>query len=123
MLLVGGGIGIFAWGSEGLALYFICDALDLGIDPLVAISLYSIAVLLGALTFMPGGLGGTEVVMGLMLMAMGASSADALVATLVCRIATLWFAVLIGLIAMASLGWRQYSLFAEESVSGCARAE
>ncbi|PCI44062.1 MAG: TIGR00374 family protein [Moraxellaceae bacterium] len=123
MLLVGGVIGVFAWGAEGLALYFISDALALDIDPLVAISIYSIAVLLGALTFIPGGLGGTEAVMGLMLMTMGASSSDALVATLVCRVATLWFAVFVGLIAMASLGRLPTSLLVEESTMRCARAE
>jgi uncharacterized protein (TIRG00374 family) len=65
--------------------------------------------LAGALSFLPGGLGGAEAVMGVMLVAFGADGAAAVAITLLCRIATLWFAVALGGIAVAVLhfGGRQ----------------
>ena len=52
---------------------------------------------------LPAGIGGTEAVMTTLLVSRGASVADALIATLLCRLATLWFAVIIGLAATAIL--------------------
>lgn len=101
MLAVGTLIGLVAWGAEGVAFYYIVQALDLNISYVVAISIYSVAVLVGALSFIPGGLGSTEAVMGSLLIVVGATPAQSVVATLVCRIATLWFAVGIGILAMS----------------------
>ena len=61
-------------------------------------------MLAGALSFLPGGLGGTEVVMGGLLIAFGADGATAVAITLLCRLATLWFAVALGGLAVAVLG-------------------
>ena len=63
---------------------------------MMAVSIYGIAVLVGALSFLPGGLGSTELVMGLLLVSLGVDKPVAVAATLICRIATLWFAVFIG---------------------------
>lgn len=96
--LYGGlGLGIIAWGAEGIGLWYLLLLLGYEVDLLLAVSVYGIAVLVGAVSFLPGGLGSTELVMGLLLMAMGVSKPDAIAATLICRIATLWFAVFIGL--------------------------
>ena len=101
-LLYGGLVlAIFAWGLEGYGFYLVLDVLGLEVNPLVAVGIYSIAVLIGAMSFFPGGLGGTEVVMGLLLIAVGADNATAVAATLICRLATLWFAVVLGLGALA----------------------
>jgi uncharacterized protein (TIRG00374 family) len=54
-------------------------------------------MLAGALSFMPGGLGSAEAVMGGLLMLSGMSGAEAVAATALTRIATLWFAVAIGI--------------------------
>jgi uncharacterized protein (TIRG00374 family) len=69
----------------------------------LAVGIYAVSVLVGALSFIPGGLGSTEAVMGLMLGLVGADLTTAVSATLVCRLATLWFAVLLGLGCMAVL--------------------
>lgn len=69
------------------------------------IGIYGIAVLAGALSFLPGGLGSTEAVMGVLLVAFGADGAAAVAITLLCRIATLWFAVALGGLAVAVLGF------------------
>lgn len=100
--LVGGlALGVIAWGGEGIGLYLILNAMGAQVDLWLAVSIYGIAVLVGAVSFLPGGLGGTEAAMTLLLMASGVDKSTALAATLVCRVATLWFAVVLGLIAMS----------------------
>ena len=104
LLLPGLAIGLLAWGAEGIGFHLICAGLSLDVPPMTATSLYAIAGLAGAATFfMPGGIGGMEVVMTALLTAKGAPLALAVVATLLCRLATLWFAVLVGLVATGLL--------------------
>lgn len=97
-------LGLLAWGVEGLALYWICQSLAIAIALPAAVGVYGMAVLAGGLAFfMPGGLGGMELAMPALLVAQGAPLATAVIAMLLCRLATLWFAVLLGLIAAAWL--------------------
>lgn len=100
-LLGGLALGVVAWGGEGIGLYLILKAMGAHVDLWLAVSIYGIAVLVGAVSFLPGGLGGTEAAMTLLLIASGVDKSTALAATLVCRVATLWFAVVLGLIAMS----------------------
>jgi uncharacterized protein (TIRG00374 family) len=99
-------LGILSWGGEGIGFWLVLNAMGQPVDLATAVSVYGIAVLVGALSFLPGGLGGTEAVMTLLLMALGADNAVAVAATLVCRAATLWLAVVIGLCVMAGLSLR-----------------
>lgn len=99
VLYSGLGLAIVAWALEGLGFYIVLQYMNVECDLLLAVGIYAIAVLVGAVSFMPGGLGGTEAVMGLLLVSIGADTPTAVAATLVCRIVTLWFAVLIGILA------------------------
>ena len=90
-------IGLLAWGAEGVGLWYTLVVLGQDVEWMMAASVYGVAVLVGALSFLPGGLGSTELVMGLLLVALGIDEGVAIAATLICRIATLWFAVFIGL--------------------------
>ena len=101
--LFGLGLGVLSWGLEGLSLYWIAREVGVGISLGTGIGIYAIAVLAGALSFLPGGLGGAEAVMGVLLVAFGADGAAAVAITLLCRIATLWFAVALGGVAVAAL--------------------
>lgn len=102
-------LGLVAWGIEGIALYWICQSLAIAIALPAAVGVYSMAVLAGGLAFfMPGGLGGMEVAMPALLVAQGTPLATAVIAMLLCRLATLWFAVLLGLIAAAWLEARRH---------------
>jgi uncharacterized membrane protein YbhN (UPF0104 family) len=66
--------------------------------------IYALASLAGsAAFFLPAGIGGMEIVMTTLLVAHGAPLRTAVIATLLCRIATLWFAVLIGVAASAAI--------------------
>lgn len=89
-------LAFIAWGAEGVALGVILDALDVDASLGLAVGIYSVSVLAGALSFIPGGLGSTEAVMILLLKLVGADMQTAVAATLICRLATLWFAVMIG---------------------------
>ncbi|MBY8977363.1 flippase-like domain-containing protein [Rhodobacteraceae bacterium NNCM2] len=100
-------VAVLAWGLQGVVLYGVLDMLGFEIDFFVAIGIYSIAILAGTLSFIPGGLGSTEAVMVLLLYRSGIDTQDALAATLVCRIATLWFAVVIGVGAVGMLEARR----------------
>jgi uncharacterized protein (TIRG00374 family) len=103
-LLFGLSLGVLSWGLEGLSLYLIAQDVEVGVSLATGIGVYAIAVLAGALSFLPGGLGSTEAVMGVLLVAFGADGASAVAITLLCRIATLWFAVALGGIAVGVLG-------------------
>jgi glycosyltransferase 2 family protein len=104
LLLPGLAVGLVAWGAEGIGFHLICEGLELAVPPMSATSIYAIAGLAGAATFfMPGGIGGMEAVMTALLVALGAPLPVAIVATLLCRLATLWFAVFLGFFAIAAL--------------------
>jgi glycosyltransferase 2 family protein len=103
-LLYGFLLGLAAWGLEGLGLYTLGSMIpDAHLGVAIGVGIYAVAVLVGAISFMPGGLGGTEAVMTALLAARGFTLADALLITIVCRVLTLWLAVLIGWIAVFAL--------------------
>jgi uncharacterized protein (TIRG00374 family) len=98
LLLVGTAIGVLSWGGEGLGYYLICQGLHVHVSLLVAVGIYALAVLAGTATFfLPAGIGGMEVVMTALLVSHGAPVRVSIIATLLCRVATLWFAVVIGI--------------------------
>lgn len=96
--------GSVAWACEGVALGYVLHVLGADITVAYAIGVYAVAMLVGALSFMPGGLGSTEVAMTFLLVAKGAPLDVSVAAMLICRVATLWFAVLLGVIALMLLG-------------------
>ncbi|ESQ16119.1 MAG: flippase-like domain-containing protein [Thiohalocapsa sp. PB-PSB1] len=103
-LLLGIAIGLAAWGAEALGFYLLLGWLGVNADALAAAGIYAASMLVGAASFLPGGLGGAEAAMVAMLMASGAALTSATTATLICRAVTLWFAVGLG-IAAAFILW------------------
>lgn len=91
-----------AWFCECLAAYVCVRGLGLDVS-LADVSLaFSVAGLAGALTFVPGGLGVTEAgFTGLLRVLADVPPAGAAAATVLTRLATLWFAVTLGLLALA----------------------
>ena len=96
-LLYGIALGIVAWGAEAVAFYYLLGYLGCAISLPIATFIYCFAMLVGGLTFLPGGLGGSEVALLKLLTLNGASTSVAVVATIVIRITTLWFSVILGL--------------------------
>jgi uncharacterized protein (TIRG00374 family) len=103
-LLFGTLIALMAWGLECAALYVIVagfPGLRLAWD--AAVFAYSASTIGGALLMSPGGLGVTELGMTGLLQALGGKAMTfeiATAATLLVRLATLWFAVGIGVVAL-----------------------
>lgn len=93
-------IGMVGWAFEGLAFWLLLDWLDAGIALPAAAAIFLIAVLSGALSGLPGGLGGTEATSIALLLLQGVPLETAVLATAIIRVATLWFAVAIGFCAL-----------------------
>jgi len=103
-LLFGFLMGLAAWGLEGIGFFVLGSMFPAGhLTVTLGAGIYAVAVLVGAISFLPGGLGSTEAVMAALLAAQGFAVADALLVTIVCRIVTLWLAVLIGWAAVFAL--------------------
>lgn len=93
--------GTVSWLGEGIGFYFIL--LGLGLEPSIelmasAIFILSFSTAVGAASALPGGLGAAEVsIAGMLTLIMGVSPAMATTATVLIRLATLWFGVALGL--------------------------
>lgn len=103
-------IGVVSWSGECLAFFLILVGLGLGASPhllIVATFILATASILGSLSMLPGGLGAAEAsVAGLLLLLVDRGSMTpelATAATLMIRFATLWFGVLIGLVALVAI--------------------
>jgi glycosyltransferase 2 family protein len=97
-------IGAIAWLAECIGFALIVNGFPGADVPLgLAILIYAVTTLAGALSFLPGGLLVTEAGMTLFLVesARGVERATAAAATILTRLATLWFAVALGLVALA----------------------
>jgi glycosyltransferase 2 family protein len=102
-LFFGFALGLAAWAAEGIGFHFICEGLHISGSMAMFIGIYALSVLAGsAVFFLPAGIGGMEIVMTTLLVEQGAPLGSAIIATLLCRLATLWFAVIIG-VAAASI--------------------
>lgn len=109
-------LGVLSWAGECVAFWLVLGGLDLQLTGhllLVATFVLAISSIAGALSLLPGGLGVADAsVAGMLLllvtddrMTRGVAAA----ATLLIRFATLWFAVLLGALALALLQrqWRR----------------
>ena len=98
VLLGGILLGGLPWIGEGVAMYVLFDAL--GAEAIVlheAILIHAAATLFGAVTFLPGGLGGHEAASVSLSLLYGATQAQAVVATVLTRLLTLWLSILLGI--------------------------
>ena len=97
MLVMGLVIGMAAWSCEAFGLKVVADVISPApLSVAGAMGIYAIAIIVGALSFLPGGLGSTEAVMAALLVAHGFQTSQAILLTLICRLLTLWLAVAIG---------------------------
>jgi uncharacterized protein (TIRG00374 family) len=97
-MAMGLAIGVLAWFAEGFGFAWLLGALGHPLPLTTAVFIYAFAMLIGGLSFLPGGLGSSEAVMIGLLVLNGFPEPAAVSATLICRLATLWFAVGIGAI-------------------------
>lgn len=102
------GIGVISWAGECLAFFFVLYGLGMSATWTLFLSatfILAVSSLAGGVSLLPGGLGVTDATVAGMLVLLvddpSMNRAVAAAATLIIRFATLWFAVLIGAIALA----------------------
>ncbi len=95
--------GLAAWLLTSAAFAWLCYALGIVLPWQYALAIYPLAMLIGALSFVPGGVGTTEAAIVLMLAASGADLDTALAAAIGIRLASLWLAVAVGMAATVAL--------------------
>lgn len=95
------GLTLAAWAAQGLATWLVCERLfGWTIEPLLATGFYALAMVGGALSMLPAGLGGTEALLTGLLTMHGAPLTTAVGITVLVRLLTLWLAVGIGALAL-----------------------
>lgn len=92
--------GAAAWGLTSAVFVGLCKGLGLDVDIMVAFGIYPLAMLIGALSFVPGGVGTTELAIVLMLDHLGIATADAIAVAVAARLVTLWYAIAVGTLAI-----------------------
>lgn len=100
------GLGLISWGAEGIAFALVLHGLGLPLTLSTvrqAVFALSFATLAGAVSLLPGGLGAAEASLAGLLLLQGFPRDIAAAATLLIRLATLWFGVALGAAAWAWL--------------------
>ncbi len=104
ILLIPTLLSLAGWTAEATGLYVLMLGFADPISVELALFFYSTAMLAGALIPVPGGLGITEgMIQGQLIELGGVSLTAATAAMLLLRLATLWWAVLLGFTALAVL--------------------
>ena len=99
MLAAAGIFGLIGWAAEGYAFHYLLGLMGAEIALPRAVLIFTFATLAGGLTGAPGGVGGAEAAMVALLSLDGVPLDISIPATAVIRLTTLWFALLIGLVA------------------------
>ncbi|MEW6178654.1 MAG: lysylphosphatidylglycerol synthase transmembrane domain-containing protein [Chloroflexota bacterium] len=103
--LLGVGLGTISWFGEGVGFYFILTGLGMPTTLETfsnAVFILAFSTVVGAVSALPGGLGASEAsIAGMLVLIGGALPATASAATVIIRLATLWFGVTLGLITWA----------------------
>lgn len=89
-------LAILAWFLECLSIFFVIQGFGESINLVLSVFLYSFSTLLGALSFIPGGLGVAEASLSGFLVLFGLSSSIAVGAALIMRFGTLWYGAILG---------------------------
>ena len=93
------------WLLESLGVYFVLLAFGIDIiDYFSVVSIYASSLILGAVSFIPGGLGVAEGSLVGMLNAQGVEISMAFVLVVLIRIFTLWYGVIAGFISLKLSG-------------------
>jgi uncharacterized protein (TIRG00374 family) len=106
-VLVAVGTGLTAWSLLSMSLGVLTENLGIALSPAQVMATYPLAMLVGAASMMPGGVGSTEAVIVLVLVSTGVTLAQATTVAIGVRLTTLWFAITVGFFAVAMLEVRQ----------------
>ncbi|MBT8537134.1 flippase-like domain-containing protein [Polynucleobacter paneuropaeus] len=102
-LLVSFTCGFAAWGITSYGFMWLLNDLGISIPLLDAFTIYPLAMLAGAASMLPSGVGSTELTIIVLLSLYGVATSIATLAAVGIRFATIWFAVLLGFICLGVL--------------------
>lgn len=96
-------VSIIAWFFECFSFYLILINFSQNVSVLWPTFVYALSTIAGALSMLPGGLGITEGSLSLILIDGGVPKETAVASTLIVRVVTLWFAILLGVVVLLFL--------------------
>ncbi len=98
---------VVAYGIQALVFAFYVHEMSGGVPVAECMKIFSVAMLLGAASMFPGGLGATEAALVYQLHQAGMDVPGAVAAAIALRLSTLWFAILLGVGALLTFAGRQ----------------
>ena len=98
-------LAVSYWFLISIAVYYTLIAFDINtLDYFKVLAIYATSSLLGAISFIPGGIGITEGTLAGLLTLEGIDVSTALILSVMIRVLTLWYLVCIGFIALKFTG-------------------
>jgi len=95
--------GLLAWSLTAFSFVWLLNHLGVSIPILSALAIYPLAMLAGAASMLPGGVGSTEVTIVALLSLFDVPPGTATLAAVGIRFSSMWFAVLCGFFALSTL--------------------
>ncbi len=103
-LIVTTGISFVAWGFEIAAVYLCVVGIGAEVPFLMVVFIFAVSSIVGVASMLPGGIGPAEAgLAGQFIALAGLSASLAAAVTIVIRLATLWFAILLGIAGLLAL--------------------
>jgi len=102
-VMVGFGLSLIAWILQAFAIYLCFQAFQLNTDFLYAVSLTFTSIVIGVMTFIPGGLGVAELTMTGFFLHYGTPEKIVPSLVLLIRLVTIWFSTLVGFMTIQFL--------------------
>lgn len=103
-LVIATAMSLIAWFLECLGLFIVLKVYStitqINVSLMSAVFIYGFSTLIGSIAMLPGGLGVTEASITGLLVLLNIPKDISVASTFIIRVATLWFAVIIGIIAV-----------------------
>lgn len=103
-LIIASIMSLVAWSFECMGFYIVLNVFSstthIDVSFLSAFFIYGFSTLVGAIAMLPGGLGATEASITGLLVLLKIPKNVSVASTIIIRVATLWFAVIIGVVAV-----------------------
>jgi uncharacterized protein (TIRG00374 family) len=93
-------LSFVAWGFECLGFYIILINLNVQVSFFNVSFIYAFSIIVGAVTMLPAGIGFTEGSLTFLLIQSSVEKDVAVAATILVRLVTLWFAVVVGIFSL-----------------------
>jgi uncharacterized protein (TIRG00374 family) len=103
-LIVGTVVSFISWGFEITAVYLCVVGIGVEVPFLMVVFIFAVASIVGVASMLPGGIGPAEAgLAGQFIALAGLASGPAAALTIVIRLATLWFAIVLGIAGLLAL--------------------